>query len=142
MSADLPLTGGCQCGAVRYEVSAAPSTIYVCHCGECRKQSASAFGVSVFVPRAAFRIVSGSAKLWERAKKSGGTLACAFCAECGSRLWDDPSGAAATGRFLCLKGGALDAPVDLGAAVHIWTSRKLPGVVVPEGARQFAMDPA
>ena len=35
-----PLTGGCQCGAVRYAVSSDPVALYICHCRECRKQSA------------------------------------------------------------------------------------------------------
>lgn len=34
-----PITGGCQCGAVRYEITLSPLALYVCHCRECRKQS-------------------------------------------------------------------------------------------------------
>ena len=45
-----PLAGGCQCGAIRYAITAEPGPIYVCHCRECQKQSASAFGISVSVP--------------------------------------------------------------------------------------------
>jgi len=41
------LTGGCQCGAVRYAVAAEPLRLYVCHCRECQKQSGSAFGMSL-----------------------------------------------------------------------------------------------
>jgi len=37
-----------------------------------------------------------------------------------------------------VKAGSLDEPVDISNAVHIWTSRKLPSVVIPEDARQFA----
>lgn len=44
------------------------------------------------------------------------------------------------GREIPLKGGSLDEPVDLGAAYHIWTSRKLPGVLIPEQAWQHALD--
>ena len=39
-------TGGCQCGAIRYEISSPPVELYVCHCRECQKQSSSAFGIS------------------------------------------------------------------------------------------------
>ena len=39
---------------------------------------------------------------------------------------------------LSIKGGSLDEPPDLTQAVHVWVSRKLPGVTIPPGARQFA----
>jgi hypothetical protein len=40
-------TGGCQCGAVQHESFSEPLALFVCHCAECRKQSASAFGMSL-----------------------------------------------------------------------------------------------
>ena len=119
--------GGCQCGAVRYEVSGDPLALYVCHCRECRKQSASAFGISLIVPRAGFRVVGGTPKIWSRGTDSGRTLRCAFCPECGSRLWHEAEGRSET---ISIKGGSLDEPPDLGVAIHIWTTRKLPGVTV------------
>ncbi len=75
--------GGCQCGAVRYELSGKALELYVCHCKECRKQSASAFGISVIVPRAALRVTRGAPKLWSRSTDAGHTLECAFCPDCG-----------------------------------------------------------
>ena len=132
------LAGGCQCGAVRYEVAGAPLALYVCHCRECRKQSASAFGISVIVRRADFRVTRGGVNRWSRATDSGGTLQCAFCPGCGSRLWHEAAGATET---ISVKGGSLDEPVDLRAAVHIWTSRRLPGVVIPETATRFPGEP-
>jgi len=132
-------TGGCQCGALRYEIAADPHEIYVCHCRECQKQSASAFGISVFVARDAFRLTRGEAKTWSRPTDSGRRLTCAFCPRCGSRLWHETEGAPET---VSVKGGSLDEPVDLSAALHIWTSRKLPGVAIPDGARRFPEEPA
>jgi len=133
----MSLTGGCQCGSVRFEVSGEPLGLYVCHCGECRKQSASAFGISVIVPARALRVTQGAVKEWSRRTDSGRTLHCAFCAECGSRLFHARPGA----ETVSVKGGSLDEPPDLAAAVHIWTSRKLPGVVIPEAARRFPEEP-
>ena len=133
-----PLVGGCQCGAVRYEVTAEPVALYVCHCRECRKQSASAFGISIIVGRQDFRITRGEVKVWSRPTDRGGRLACAFCPECGSRLWHEAVGAAAT---ISVKGGSLDEALDLRAAVHIWTARKLPGVLIPSTAARFPGEP-
>jgi hypothetical protein len=132
-----PLTGRCQCGAVRYAIAPTPLAVYVCHCRECRRQSASAFGISVEVPRAAFRLTRGAAKVWSRPTDSGRTLDCWFCPECGARLWHEVKGA----ETITVKGGSLDEPVDLRSAIHIWTSRKLPGVLIPEDATQHPEEP-
>lgn len=131
------LTGGCQCGAVRYEVSAKPLEIYVCHCRECQKQSASAFGISVIVPAEAFVLRRGNVRTWSRPTDSGKTLQCTFCVECGTRIHHADAG----GKTLSIKGGSLDQRPDLTTAFHIWTARKLPGVVIPDGARQSPGEP-
>jgi len=132
------LTGGCQCGAVRYEIAGAPLTTYVCHCRECRKQSASAFGISVTVRTSDLHLRQGTVKSWTRGTDSGRRLKCVFCPECGSRLWHegDPKGPTVS-----VKGGSLDEAVDLGQAQHIWISRKLPGVVIPADRPQFPQEP-
>jgi len=132
------LTGGCQCGAVRYEIAGAPEKIFVCHCRECRKQSASAFGISVSTRVADFRLVQGAIQHWTRDTDSGKRLRCVFCPRCGSRLWHEGE---PKGRIISVKGGSLDEPPDLGAAIHIWTSRKLAGVVIPAGRPQFPEEP-
>ena len=137
-SPDKPLTGGCQCGAVRYEIVGAPVSLYVCHCRECRKQSASAFGISLIVRRRDFRLTQGATKPWSRATDGGRTLHCHFCTACGTRLFHE---GAPTRETISVKGGSLDQMLDLGKAIHIWTSRKLPGVLIPEHAAQFPQEP-
>ncbi|MEM0990768.1 MAG: GFA family protein [Pseudomonadota bacterium] len=133
----LPLRGGCQCAAVRYEISVEPQALYVCHCTECRGQSGSAFGISVYVERSAFKVV-GETRNWTRPSDSGLPTHCHFCAVCGSRVWhdgppDDP--------IVSVKGGTLDTPPDLSEAVHVWTRSKLPGVIIPAGAEQHSAEP-
>jgi len=129
--------GGCQCGAVRYEVSGDALELYICHCRECQKQAASAFGISLIVPRAGLRVTRGAPKVWSRLTDSGHRLDCAFCPDCGSRLWHERRASAT----LSVKGGSLDQPLDLRPAVHIWTSRMLPGIVLPERTTQFPGEP-
>ena len=132
------LTGGCQCGAVRYAAAGPILDVFVCHCTECRKQSASAFGISVIVSRDGFRVTQGSPKLWSRPTDSGRILDCHFCSECGTRLFHGTRDRHDT---LSLKGGSLDQPPDLLDAVHIWVDRKLPGVRIPDGAKLFPGEP-
>ncbi len=131
------LTGGCQCGSIRYEITGEPLAVYVCHCRECQKQSASAFGISVIVPADALKIKQGTLKEWSRKTDTGRTLRCMFCADCGSRVWH----ATPVSDPVSVKGGSLDAPLDLSSAIHIWTARKLPGVIISDGARQFPGEP-
>jgi hypothetical protein len=132
------LTGGCQCGAVRYEATGPILELYVCHCAECRRQSASAFGISAIVARDGLRIAKGKPRLWSRPTDGGRTLDCHFCPDCGARLYH---GARERLDTVSLKGGSLDRPPDLTHAVHIWISRKLPGVVIPANAKQYPEEP-
>jgi len=130
--------GGCQCGHIRYRAPTVPEALYVCHCTECRKQSASAFGISYTIARKSLAIVEGSPAFWSRTTDSGHTLACAFCPDCGSRLWHQSTGYPAT---LNIKAGSFDEPIDLGPATHIWVSSKLPGVIIPSDAVSFEREP-
>ncbi len=132
------LQGGCQCGAIRYEVRGGPIDLYVCHCRECQKQSSSAFGVSVGVRSADLVVLAGTPRVWTRPAAVQGTLDCAFCPTCGTRVWHGDLARDAT---VSVKGGSLDAPPDLSRAKHIWTSRRLPGVVIPDGVETHAQEP-
>lgn len=131
-------TGGCQCGAIRYEVSGDLGKIFVCHCTDCQAQSSSAFGISVGVRLADLTVTKGSPQVFRWAG-GGAAKRGAFCPACGTRLWhlsgdddQEPS----------IKGGTLDTPVDLTNAIHIWTASKLRGVIVPAGCQQFPEEPA
>ena len=134
----LPMLGGCQCGNIRYQVWDAPETVYVCHCSECRRQSAAAFGISVIVRSETVRLVQGRPIQWTRRTVDGGSMACWFCPDCGTRLWHiaerDPD-------FRSIKGGSLDAPPDLSTVPHIHTDSKLAGVTIPEGVPSFPGEP-
>jgi hypothetical protein len=130
-------TGGCQCGAVRYECDGEPMALFVCHCRECRHQSASAFGMSLIMPPGIMRVTKGTPKFWTRRADSGSHIRSAFCPDCGARLWDEPQ----QGDCLVIKAGSLDEPVDISQAIHIWTKSKLPGTVIPPDAQQFAEEP-
>lgn len=130
-------TGRCQCGEIRYESFGEPLGLYICHCRECQKQSASAFGITLEVSYSGFHIIQGLPKYWERLTDSGRRLNCAFCSTCGSRLWHEYDPVSET---ISIKGGSLDEPVDLSNAIHVWVTRKLPGIIIPDDAKQFPED--
>lgn len=130
-------TGRCQCGEIHYESMGEPLAVYICHCQECQKQSASAFGISLDVPRIGFRVTQGTPKYWSRATDSGRKLRCVFCPTCGSRLWHESEPMSET---VSIKGGSLDEPIDVSNAIHVWVTRKLPGIIIPDSAKQFPED--
>jgi hypothetical protein len=55
----IPLTGGYQCGKLRYEISETPRLVYCCHCTSCQKITASAFSISAVVIEEAFHLTVG-----------------------------------------------------------------------------------
>jgi hypothetical protein len=132
------LSGGCQCGHIRYEITGQPRALYACHCRECQKQSASAFGISLIIDSADLQLRQGNPQRWSRSTDSGNRLDCFFCPDCGSRVWHGDKDREVT---VSVKGGSLDHPLDLGQAVHIWVCRKLPGVALPAGAVQYEEEP-
>jgi len=115
----LPLTGGCQCGGVRYEISVPPLTLYACHCTECQRQSGGAFSLSMVVPRDAVAFVAGTPSEWVRRLESGRTIRCLFCGTCGVRLIHHPE---RIPTMSIAKPGTLDDTTWLDPVGHIWTA--------------------
>lgn len=115
-----PITGGCQCGKVRYTLKAPPLTFYCCHCTECQRQSSSAFGQSMRV-RLADLDVSGDMARYTRPADRGSPFLGDFCPACGTRLIHRRD---AYGEEVSLKAGTLDDTSWLIPAGHIWTRSK------------------
>ena len=72
---DLPLTGGCNCGAVRFEVTEPLVTASYCHCKRCQRRSGAAASPSAHSSPGAFRIVAGEDKLRVWKPQDGGVRA-------------------------------------------------------------------
>ena len=102
-----PITGGCLCGAVRYESSGEPVYSLLCHCRDCQRQSGTAYVAAMRVSAAGFRITKGQPKLYLKAADSGNEVARAFCPECGSLLFIRVS---ARPDLVGLRVGSLDDP--------------------------------
>lgn len=133
-----PYTGGCQCGQVRYELSTEPMTLYTCHCQDCQKQSASAFGMSMPVPKAALVILKGQPKQWKRPSSSGREVTCFFCGDCGTRLFHNPS---RNPKITNIKPGTLDDTSWLSPVGHLWTSRAQGWVTTSEQTLRYEAQP-
>jgi len=107
-------TGGCLCGAVRYEVTGPLEPIQLCHCGQCRKAQGSAFGANIPVAAAAFRLVQGGDALREYRASPGKRRV--FCGACGSPIFSQRDD---TPEMLRLRVGGLDDDRGLAVGFHI-----------------------
>lgn len=86
---ELPLTGGCNCGAVRFEVAAPLLGAVYCHCRRCQRRTGTAASASARPVPGTFRLLQGEDRL--RAWSPGDGFDKWFCGECGSHLYSrDP----------------------------------------------------
>lgn len=130
------LTGGCACGAVRYQLEADPLIVHACHCRDCQRITGSAFVINIWIERRFVKSNGGELKSFKLTGGSGQPHEVFFCPVCGTYLWSDYHGA--PGKSLFIRAGTLDTPAAVAPDVHIFTRSKLPWVRLPEGARSFA----
>jgi hypothetical protein len=86
MSEVAPFTGGCACGAVRYECTAEPVAMLNCHCRTCQKITGGAYVPVVVVQSTAFRVTRGEIRYHFTDRVKGVPHKRGFCSDCGSRL--------------------------------------------------------
>lgn len=82
MSEELPVAGGCLCGAVRFESVQPPFHVCYCHCGMCRKGVGNVVGAWAFFPRSAVKFTKGRPSWFQ----SSATVSRGFCRNCGSPI--------------------------------------------------------
>lgn len=132
----MAVTGQCLCGAVKYEMPKAPAMTGVCHCKNCQRQAGSAFSTLAGVPKAEFKITSGTPKLYQDSDtKSGNTVERFFCGDCGSPIYsalgDQPE-------TIFLKTGTMDDTSAFKPMFHVWCDTKQSWVQLEEGVPQMA----
>ncbi|MBE5268853.1 GFA family protein [Stenotrophomonas sp. B2] len=111
-------SGGCQCGAIRFQVRGELSDSSICHCRMCQK----AFG-AYYAPLVSVRGVQFS---WTRGQpryfQSSNVVRRGFCGDCGTPLtYEAPDG-------MAVAAGAFDQPERLPPTIHYGVERKLPFV--------------
>lgn len=115
----MAVTGGCLCGAVRYEISAQPITSRVCWCRLCQRIGAGGGTVNVCFPRAATRI-QGETHDYVSVADSGNVMHRRFCPACGVHLFSE---AEARPHLIFVRAGTLGDP-EIGKPVaSIWVSQ-------------------
>ncbi|TMK66513.1 MAG: GFA family protein [Actinobacteria bacterium] len=85
MPAEVPLTGGCMCGGVRFEIGRPLGPASYCHCTRCQRRTGTAASAQARVEPGSLRVLQGSELVREYQPPAG--FAKAFCSSCGSALW-------------------------------------------------------
>jgi hypothetical protein len=114
----MKIDGGCHCGFITFEAEIDPADVGVCHCTDCQALSGTAFTTYVFAPRAGFKLLSGTPKIYYKTGSSGAKRAQAFCPECGSRIY--ASAAVAEPERYNLRLGTIRQRHELRPQVQIW----------------------
>lgn len=135
----LPLTGGCSCGTIRYEIAKFPLLLYTCSCTDCQTASGSSFALNMPVATGGFRIVRGTPKGWRRPSPSGADVTSWFCAECGGRIYGERKGRPET---INIRAGTLDDTKWLTPVAHMFLRSAQPWVQAAPGAECYEAGPS
>jgi len=100
------LTGGCQCGAVRFRITGVVRYASICHCRMCQKAMAAPFGAFASVPTEGIAWTRGQRKTFQ----SSNAIARGFCGDCGTPLTYEVAGG---GKHVALALCAFDDPSAL-----------------------------
>ncbi len=82
MSEEQTITGGCYCGAIRYESTGAPTGAGMCHCRMCQKWIGVAAVMVIWFDLGSFRFTKGKPRIY----MTSAILERSFCPECGTSL--------------------------------------------------------
>jgi hypothetical protein len=125
--ATYPLTGGCLCGGVRFEVTEPLVSASYCHCTRCQRRSGTAASAQARAAPGSVRLVAGEDLV--RLFQPPGGWPKAFCSSCGSALWsrspDDPE-------VLSIRLGAFDADPGIRPGYRQFVAYAAPWEPIPE----------
>jgi hypothetical protein len=122
--------GGCRCGRIRYRASVGKlPNVYACHCRDCQTWSGSAFSLQFILPENQFE-VTGEPQLYELTSTDGARISRQrACPVCFTRIYNTNS---ARPGLVVVRAGTLDRSDELKIVAHIWTKRKMAGIVIPD----------
>lgn len=129
------MEGGCSCGAMRYRMTTPPLIVHCCHCSWCQRETGSAFVINAVIESDRL-MVDGTPDYVLTPSESGKGQEVARCPTCRVALWSHYASSRRRSAFVRV--GTLDNPAMCPPDVHIFTSSKLPWVILPEGAKIFA----
>jgi hypothetical protein len=130
---DFPLTGGCLCGGVRFEVTEPLVSAGYCHCTRCQHRTGTASSAQGRIAPGSLRILQGEELV--RAYRPLDGFAKCFCSACGSALWSqhpkDPE-------VISIRLGAFDGDPGIRPSHRTFVAYAAPWEPIPEdGLERF-----
>jgi hypothetical protein len=127
-------SGGCLCGAVRYEIVGTLRGVVNCHCSKCRRFHGN-FGAYTSVKDKALVVIEKRGLKWFHSPTDETpNVYRGFCAECGSSLFWHPHDQ----EHIAVAAGSLDTPTHLKTIGHVWISQKSDYYDIQDDSPQFA----
>jgi hypothetical protein len=124
---ELPLTGGCLCGGVRFEVTEPLVSASYCHCTRCQRRTGAAASAQARIAEGSLRITAGEELVRSYEPPDG--FAKEFCSACGSALWsrdpEDPE-------VISVRLGAVDADPGIRPAYRQFVTYAAPWEALPD----------
>jgi hypothetical protein len=125
--ADLPLTGGCLCGGVRFRVDAPLVVATYCHCTRCQRRTGTAASAQARIQPGSLTVTKGEELIRTYAPPDG--FPKLFCGACGSALWsqspDDPG-------IISIRLGAFDGDPGIRPSLHQFVAYAAPWEPLPD----------
>ena len=118
-------SGGCLCGAIRYQVDGDLIRSLNCHCDDCRRAISASFGTYVFVEEEDLKIQQGTPKSFDHVNDLGFRLTKRFCENCGTPMFGKGERG---GTMVQIKVGTIDDASFVRPEMDLFVSSKLPFV--------------
>ena len=127
-------TGGCLCGAIRYEITGDPVRAANCHCDECRKATGASFATVAFFKEEDVKVTQGTPKQFFHPADSCATMTKEFCPDCGSQVLGAGSGSPG---IRSVRVGSLDDASFVKPQMDLYTGKALPFSRLSEDTEHF-----
>lgn len=127
------LTGGCLCGAVRYEARGMPELSAICHCRMCQRASGSPFMALIFMPSGTIQLIKGELLIY----RSSPTANRHFCGRCGSPIiFERPARS-----LSAIVVGSLDDPNIFKPQMHLCVESAMTWLDIRDDAPRYGQKP-
>ena len=134
---EIAFTGGCACGAIRYQGAQEPLAMLNCHCTDCQLSSGAPFASGIVVMTADLEI-TGTPTAYAVPASSGGNSTRSFCGGCGTPLFTSSD---ANPQFTSIRFPSLDDTTHFKPMLDIYTASAQHWVCLDQTIPHFPQSP-